>query len=185
MFLYYLINIWKVKQNWLKKMLSHLAGLAHLCVFIWKIFISPRLALYWLSLSGCQNNNSLGINFDKIVISFFVLFKPPLLPDFKNNSAKIDLEKEIVIYFWYDKPRLNAFSGIWNLDRLQNKHKQKEPNFPKFPNFLTVQIRNKISKGITVNQRFYLIFEREFFNTGTVLTCFNVFCLTNTSYAKI
>ena len=31
MFLYYLINIWKVKQNWLKKMLSHLAGLAH-CV---------------------------------------------------------------------------------------------------------------------------------------------------------
>ena len=24
----YLINIWKVKQNWLKKMVSHLAGLA-------------------------------------------------------------------------------------------------------------------------------------------------------------
>ena len=40
MFLYYLINIWKVKQNWLKKMLSHPAGLAHLRVFIWKIFSS-------------------------------------------------------------------------------------------------------------------------------------------------
>ena len=42
MFLYYLINIRKVKQNRLKKMLSDLAGLAHLCMFIWKIFISPR-----------------------------------------------------------------------------------------------------------------------------------------------
>ena len=41
MFLYYLINIWKTKQSWLKKTLSHLAGLAHLRVFIWKIFISP------------------------------------------------------------------------------------------------------------------------------------------------
>ena len=30
MFLYYLINIRKTKQNWLKKTLSHLAGLAHL-----------------------------------------------------------------------------------------------------------------------------------------------------------
>ena len=29
------------KQNWLQKTLSHLAELAHLCVFIWKIFISP------------------------------------------------------------------------------------------------------------------------------------------------
>ena len=28
--------------NKLKKMLSHLAGLAYLHVFIWKIFISPR-----------------------------------------------------------------------------------------------------------------------------------------------
>ena len=28
--------------NKLKKMLSHLAGLAYLYVFIWKIFISPR-----------------------------------------------------------------------------------------------------------------------------------------------
>ena len=42
MFLYYLINLWKVKQNWLKKMLSHLARLAHLWVFLWKMFISPR-----------------------------------------------------------------------------------------------------------------------------------------------
>ena len=42
MFLYYLINIWKAKQNCLKKILSHLAGLAHSRVFIWKIFISPR-----------------------------------------------------------------------------------------------------------------------------------------------
>ena len=42
MFLYCLINLWKVKQKWLKKMLSHLAGLVHLRVFIWKIFISPR-----------------------------------------------------------------------------------------------------------------------------------------------
>ena len=30
------------KQNWLKKTLSYLAGIAHLRVFIWKIFISPR-----------------------------------------------------------------------------------------------------------------------------------------------
>ena len=42
MFLYCLINIRKTKQSWLKKTLSHLAGLAHLRVFIWKIFISPR-----------------------------------------------------------------------------------------------------------------------------------------------
>ena len=41
MFLYCLINIWK-KQNWLKKTLSHLTWLAHLHVFISKIFISPR-----------------------------------------------------------------------------------------------------------------------------------------------
>ena len=40
MFLYYSINIWK--KNWLKKTLSHLARLAHLCVFILKILISPR-----------------------------------------------------------------------------------------------------------------------------------------------
>ena len=38
----YLINIWKKIINWLKKTLSHLAGLAHLRVFIWKIFISSR-----------------------------------------------------------------------------------------------------------------------------------------------
>ena len=42
MFLYYLINIWKTKQSWLKKTLSRLAWLAHLREFIWKIFISPR-----------------------------------------------------------------------------------------------------------------------------------------------
>ena len=36
-----LFNIWKTKQSWLKKSLSHLAGLAHLHVFIWKIFILP------------------------------------------------------------------------------------------------------------------------------------------------
>ena len=42
MFLYYLINIWKTNQNWLKKTTLHLAGLAHLCVYIRKIFISPR-----------------------------------------------------------------------------------------------------------------------------------------------
>ena len=91
-----------------------------------------------------------------------MFFKPPLPPDIENNSTMIDLVKEVVIYFWYGKPGLNAFSGIWDLDRLQNKHKQKEPNFPEFPNFLSVQIRNKISKSITVNQRFYLIFKRGF-----------------------
>ena len=31
-----------IKQSWLKKTLSHLTRLAHLCVFIRKIFISPR-----------------------------------------------------------------------------------------------------------------------------------------------
>ena len=41
MFLYYLIKIWKTKQSWLNKFLSRLAGLAHLHVFIRKIFISP------------------------------------------------------------------------------------------------------------------------------------------------
>ena len=41
-FLYYLINIWERNQNWLKKTLSHLSGLAHLCVFKWKIFILPK-----------------------------------------------------------------------------------------------------------------------------------------------
>ena len=41
MFLYYLINIWKTKQSWLKKTLSCIAGLAHLCMSLWKIFISP------------------------------------------------------------------------------------------------------------------------------------------------
>ena len=34
------VNIWR--KNWLKKTLSHLAGLVHLCVFIWKVSISPR-----------------------------------------------------------------------------------------------------------------------------------------------
>ena len=42
MFSYYLINIWK-KRNWLKKTLSHLSWLAHLHMFISKIFISPRI----------------------------------------------------------------------------------------------------------------------------------------------
>ena len=41
-FLNCLINIWKTKQSWLKKTLSCLAELAHLCVFIWKIFILLR-----------------------------------------------------------------------------------------------------------------------------------------------
>ena len=55
MFLYYLINIWK-KQNRLSKTLSHFARLAHLRVFIWKIFISPTISHknlcknYWDSL---------------------------------------------------------------------------------------------------------------------------------------
>ena len=55
MFLYYLINIWK-KQNRLNKTLCHFARLAHLRVFIWKIFISPTISHknlcknYWDSL---------------------------------------------------------------------------------------------------------------------------------------
>ena len=114
------------------------------------------MVIYWLSLSGCQNNYSLGINFDKTVISFFVFLNLP-----SHHSLKIIaqwliiMENKVVIYLWYDKPHLNAFSKIWNLDRLQNKHKQKEPNFPEFPNFLSVQIRNKISKSITVNQHLF------------------------------
>ena len=41
MFLYYLINIWKIKQSSLKKTLSHLTGLTHLRGLIWNIFTSP------------------------------------------------------------------------------------------------------------------------------------------------
>ena len=37
-----LFNYLKSKTKLLKETLSHLAGLAHLRVFIWKIFISPR-----------------------------------------------------------------------------------------------------------------------------------------------
>ena len=43
---------------------------------------------------------------------FFKFFNPPLLPDIENKSGMIDLEKKVVIYFWYGKPGLNAFSGI-------------------------------------------------------------------------
>ena len=46
------------------------------------------------------------------LVIFFVFFNPPLLPDIEKKSAMIDLEKEVVIYFWYGKLRLNAFSGI-------------------------------------------------------------------------
>ena len=38
----YLMNIWKKERNWLRKTLSHLAGMAYLRALIWKIFISPR-----------------------------------------------------------------------------------------------------------------------------------------------
>ena len=69
-----------------------------------------------------------------------MVFKPPLPPDIKSNSAMIAPEKEVVVYFWYGKPRLNAFYGISNLDRLQNKHNRKEPNFPEFLNFVSVQV---------------------------------------------
>ena len=69
-------------------------------------------SLFFLK-SGWQNNYSLGINLDKIVISFFVNLKPSLQPDIENKKTMIDLDKE-VIYFWYYKPCLNAFSGIKN-----------------------------------------------------------------------
>ena len=70
------------------------------------------MVIYWLFFlkKGWQNNYSLGINLDKIVISFFVNFKPPLQPEIENKKTMIDLE--IVIYCWYYKPCLNAFSGI-------------------------------------------------------------------------
>ena len=63
---------------------------------------------------------------------FFMVFKPPFPPDIVNNSAMIDLEKKVIIRFIYGKPCSNTFSGISNLDRLRNKHKQKEPNIPEF-----------------------------------------------------
>ena len=76
-----------------------------------------------------------------------MFFKPPLPPDIENNSALIDLEKGVVIYFWYGKPRLNAFSGILNLDRLQNKHKQIEPNFWNSQIFLVFKYETKFQKA--------------------------------------
>ena len=51
MFLYYLINIRKTKQNWLKKTLSHLAGLAHLLVF----WISLYVGLTYFNTSSKMN----------------------------------------------------------------------------------------------------------------------------------
>ena len=78
---------------------------------------------------------------------FFVFFNPPLLPDIENKRAVIDLENKVVIDFWYGKPRLNTFSGIWNLVRLQNEHKQKEPNLPEFPNFLVFKYETKFQKA--------------------------------------
>ena len=113
---------------------------------VYYIFCSSLFIFAWLFI---------GIFFVKLgakitLVIFFVFFNPPLLPDIEKKSAMIDLEKEVVIYFWYGKPRLNAFSGIWNLVRLQNEHKQKELSLPEFPNFLSVQARNKISKSITV-----------------------------------
>ena len=82
----------------------------------------------------------------------------------------IDQEREVVIYFWYGKPRLNAFSGILNLDRLQNKHKGKEPNFPEFPNLSVFKYKQNFKRHHKVNKR-------EVFNTDTVLNCFNMSCL--------
>ena len=70
------------------------------------------LTFYFFLKSACQVNYSLAINFDKIVISFLCFIKAPLPPDIENNSAMIDLKKYVVIYFWYGKPRLIAFSGI-------------------------------------------------------------------------
>ena len=77
-----------------------------LFIFAW-LFIS-----FFFLKSGWQNDYSLGINLDKIVISFFVNFKPPHQTDIENKKTMIDPEKEVVIYFWYYKPCLNAFSGI-------------------------------------------------------------------------
>ena len=142
---------------------------------VYYIFCSCLFIFGWLFIgflfflkSGCQNNCSLGINFDKIVISFLCSSKPPLPPDIENNSAMIEPEKEVVNYLWYGKLRLNVFFGIWNLDHLQNKHKWKEPNFPEFTNFISVQVRNQnFKRHQKVNQCFHFIFKRK--------ACFDLF----------
>ena len=69
------------------------------------------LAFFFFLKVGAKITIALGLI--SIIQSYlFCVFKPPLPPDIENNSTMIDPEKEVVIYFWYGKPRLNAFSGI-------------------------------------------------------------------------
>ena len=62
-----------------------------------------RMVIDWLFFfflkSECQNNYSLGINFDKNSHIFFVFFKPSLPPYIENNSAMVDLEKRFLFIF--------------------------------------------------------------------------------------
>ena len=45
----YIINFWKAKQNWLKKILSHLAGRAHLRVFTLAVHAAYCLRIIYFS----------------------------------------------------------------------------------------------------------------------------------------
>ena len=123
---------------------------------VYYIFCSCLFIFAWLFIgifflkSGCQNNYSLGIISIKQSYLFLCFLTLPSHQTSKIRAHWLTWRKRLLFYFWYVKPRLNAFSGIWSLGCLQNEHKQKEPNFPTFPNFNRVQVQNKISKSITV-----------------------------------
>ena len=124
-------------------------------------------------------------NFNKTIISFLCFLTLPSYQNIENKSAMNDLEKEIVISFWFGKRRLDAFSGIWNLVRLQNEHKQKEPKLPLFPNFLSVRVRNKISKSITVKSTLLFEIQKRFSIQVLFWVAWTCSVYTNASYAKI
>ena len=115
MFLYYLINFWKEKQNWLKKILSHVAGMAHLRVFIWKILISSRWDLgkiKWdLTQAGWLASHMNVLYFNK---SFFeegeISLRPASPPNRSSsppykqpfNAPAFDFrDLEFIYLFWY------------------------------------------------------------------------------------
>ena len=111
MFLYYLINIWK-KQNRLNKTLCHFARLAHLRVFIWKIFISPTISHKNL----CKNY------WDSVIIMKKSWKMFDLLEDSQNHSPWFNVVPSLQNLCWAVEardeeanlqPTLNKETGGW------------------------------------------------------------------------
>ena len=125
------------------------------CFFI---FIWSFIGFFFFLKSGCQNSYSLGINFDKIIMSFLCFLNLPSHQALKIIARWLTCRKRLLFILGMVNLAWIHFSGLWNLDRLQNKHKRKDPNLSGIPKFCWCSsTKQNFMEYHKVNQRFYCL----------------------------